>query len=77
MPFAKQIVPGLPSYGLDTLLARFSIAQPADRHRAAGDVEVTAMVFMQLIRAADRLARFSVLLRETPGGFTPGRNRIR
>lgn len=61
IPFAKQIVPGLPSYGLDTLLAHFSIPQPVNRHRAEADVEVTAMVFFQLVRAADEMSRFSDL----------------
>lgn len=61
IPFAKQIVPGLPSYGLDTLLAHFSIAQPADRHRAEADVEVTALVFFHLVRAADEMPRFGSL----------------
>ncbi|MFF1712262.1 PolC-type DNA polymerase III [Streptomyces sp. NPDC058268] len=61
IPFAKRIVPGLPFYGLDNLLAYFSIAQPADRHRAQADVEVTAMVFRRLVRAADELPQFSDL----------------
>lgn len=53
IPFAKHLVPGLPSYQLDTLLAHFSIKQPADRHRAYADVDVTAQVFVRLISAAD------------------------
>lgn len=61
IPLAKHIVPGLPSYGLDTLLAHFSIPQPANRHRAEADVEVTARVFCQLIHAADQMPRFSDL----------------
>lgn len=58
IPLAKKTVPGLPSYGLDTLLAHFSIPQPRDRHRAAADVEVTAQVFFHLIRAADEMPWF-------------------
>lgn len=61
IPLARQVVPGLPNYKLDTLLAYFSIGQPADRHRAGADVEVTAQVFFQLIRAADEMPQFSDL----------------
>ena len=61
IPLARQVIPGLPNYKLDTLLAHFSIRQPADRHRAAADVEVTAQVFFQLIRAADEMPQFSDL----------------
>ena len=61
IPLARQIVPDLPNYKLDTLLAHFSISQPADRHRACADVEVTAQVFFQLIRAADEIPQFSDL----------------
>lgn len=61
IPLAKQIVPDLPSYSLDTLLAHFCIPQPLNRHRAAADVEVTAEVFFHLVRAADTMPRFSDL----------------
>ena len=61
IPLARQIVPDLPNCKLDTLLAHFSISQPADRHRACADVEVTAQVFFQLIRAADEMPQFSDL----------------
>jgi DNA polymerase III subunit epsilon len=61
IPLARQIVPDLPNYKLDTLLAHFSIKQPADRHRAGADVEVTAQVFFQLIRVADELPQFTDL----------------
>lgn len=53
IPFAKHLIPGLPNYKLDTLLAHFSIPHPADRHRALADVEVTAQVFSRLVSAAD------------------------
>ena len=59
--FAKHLVPGLPNYKLDTLLAHFSIKQPADRHRACADVDVTAQVFFRLISAADENAQLSDL----------------
>jgi len=52
IPLAKHCVPGLVNYRLDTLLAHFEIAQPADRHRAGADVDVTAQVFLQLIALA-------------------------
>jgi DNA polymerase-3 subunit epsilon len=61
IPFARQVVPGLPNYKLDTLLEHFSIKQPADRHRAGADVEVTAEVFSRLIRAADESLQLSDL----------------
>lgn len=53
IPLAKHLVPGLPNHKLDTLLAHFAIKQPADRHRAYADVDVTAQVFFRLISAAD------------------------
>jgi DNA polymerase-3 subunit epsilon len=52
IPLAKHCVPGLVNYRLDTLLAHFEIAQPADRHRAGADVNVTAQVFLQLVALA-------------------------
>jgi DNA polymerase-3 subunit epsilon len=61
IPLARQVVPGLPNYKLDTLLAHFSIKRPADRHRAGVDVEVTAQVFFHLIRAADEMPQLSDL----------------
>ena len=61
IPLARQVIPGLPNYKLDTLLAHFSIGQPADRHRAGADVEVTAQVFFHLIQAADEMPQFSDL----------------
>jgi DNA polymerase-3 subunit epsilon len=53
IPLAKHLVPNLPNYKLDTLLAHFGIPQPAHRHRAHADVDVTAQVFLRLISAAD------------------------
>ena len=61
IPFAKHIVPGLPNYKLDTLLAHFSVPQPPDRHRAAADVDVTAQVFFRLVSAADETSQLSDL----------------
>ncbi|MBD0689370.1 PolC-type DNA polymerase III [Streptomyces sp. CBMA123] len=52
IPLAKHLVPGLVNYKLDTLLAHFAIPQPADRHRAFADVDVTAQLFQQLITLA-------------------------
>lgn len=54
IPLAKHLIPTLPNYRLDTLLAHFGIPQPPDRHRAPADVDVTAKVFLQLISAADQ-----------------------
>lgn len=61
IPLAKHLVPGLPNYRLDTLLAHFSIRHPADRHRAYADVDITAEVFFRLIRAADDSAQVTDL----------------
>jgi DNA polymerase-3 subunit epsilon len=61
IPIARHVVPGLPNYKLDTLLAHFSIKQPADRHRAYADVDVTAQVFFRLISAADEDAQLGDL----------------
>ncbi|WP_210435202.1 PolC-type DNA polymerase III [Saccharopolyspora sp. ASAGF58] len=61
IPFAKHLVPGLPNYKLDTLLAHFSIQHPADRHRAYADVDVTAQVFLRLVNTADENAQPSDL----------------
>lgn len=61
IPIAKRIVPGLPSYRLDSLLAHFGIPHPVDRHRALADVEVTAQVFIRLVHAADELPQFADL----------------
>ncbi|WP_329431253.1 3'-5' exonuclease (plasmid) [Streptosporangium sp. NBC_01495] len=61
IPLAKHLVPGLANYKLDTLLAHFAITQPADRHRACADVEVTAQVFFRLISAADEDVQLSDL----------------
>jgi DNA polymerase-3 subunit epsilon len=66
IPLAKHLIPGLPNYKLDTLLAHFSITHPADRHRAAADVDVTAQVFIRLISAAadsTRLKRLADLVK--------------
>jgi DNA polymerase-3 subunit epsilon len=61
IPFARHLIPGLPNYKPDTLLAHFSIKQPADRHRAHADADVTAQVFFRLISAADENAQLSDL----------------
>lgn len=66
IPLAKYLIPGLPNYRLDTLLAHFAIQQPADRHRAPADVDITAQVFFRLIGAADadgRLGDLAALLK--------------
>jgi len=52
----KHLVPGLRDYKLDTLARHFSLPIPANRHRALPDVELTALIFLQLLRL--RLERF-------------------
>lgn len=61
IPLAKRLIPNLPNYKLDTLLAHFGIPQPTDRHRAPADVDVTAKVFLRLISAADEDPRVASL----------------
>lgn len=61
IPLAKRLIPHLPNYRLDTLLAHFGIPHPMDRHRAPADVDVTAKVFLRLISAADEDLRFADL----------------
>ncbi len=61
IPLARHLIPGLPNYRLDTLLAHFHIKQPPDRHRAPADVDVTAQVFFRLVSAADEDPQLSDL----------------
>ncbi|MEW1724688.1 3'-5' exonuclease [Streptomyces sp. NPDC093109] len=61
IPLAKHLVPGLANYKLDTLLAHFAIPQPAARHRAYADVDVTAKVFLRLLGAADDTSQLTDL----------------
>ncbi|MGW5421626.1 exonuclease domain-containing protein [Streptomyces sp. NPDC003943] len=46
---ARAVVPGLGSYGLDGLLGYYGIPNPAGRHRATPDVEVTSQVLARLL----------------------------
>ncbi|GIF70035.1 hypothetical protein Ais01nite_80700 [Asanoa ishikariensis] len=63
---AKHCIPGLVNYRLDTLLTHFEISQPANRHRATADVDVTAQVFRRLITLANdrgRVANLAALVK--------------
>lgn len=55
---ARRLLPELPRYDLDSLAARFGIANAA-RHRALGDAEATARALLELleIARADRALR--------------------
>jgi DNA polymerase III subunit epsilon len=46
---ARQVMPGLPAYNLDELVARLAIPLPAGRHRAMPDVQITARLFTTLL----------------------------
>lgn len=46
---AKNLIPNLPNYKLDTLASYFSISIPNNRHRALPDVKLTVQVFLNLI----------------------------
>jgi len=48
---ARNLVPGLPSYGLDLVADYFGIENPA-RHRAGGDALVTGRVLQRLLDLA-------------------------
>lgn len=48
---ARSLVPGLPSYGLDTLTSYFGFENPA-RHRAGGDALITGRVLQRLLDLA-------------------------
>lgn len=48
---ARQLIPGLPSYGLDLVADYFGIENPA-RHRAGGDALVTGLVLQRLLDLA-------------------------
>ncbi len=61
IPLAKYLIPGLPNYRLDTLLAYFRIEPPPDRHRAPADVDVTAQMFVRLVTATNEDPQLSDL----------------
>ncbi|MFJ5850573.1 exonuclease domain-containing protein [Streptomyces sp. NPDC092903] len=59
---AKAVVPGLGSYGLDSLLGHYGIPRPAGRHRAMPDVEVTVQVLTRLLNDGCAGGRWSTVL---------------
>ncbi|MCX5395319.1 PolC-type DNA polymerase III [Streptomyces sp. NBC_00094] len=71
---AKAVVPGLGSYGLDSLLGYYGIAKPAGRHRAMPDVEVTAQVLARLLEEGCAGGRWRTLLElDAAAGLQPKR----
>ncbi|MGC5000736.1 3'-5' exonuclease [Streptomyces sp. DT195] len=71
---AKAVAPGLSSYGLDGLLGYYGIPQPAGRHRAMPDVEVTAQVLVRLLEDGCADGRWHTLLElDVAAGSQPGR----
>ncbi|MFI2791068.1 PolC-type DNA polymerase III [Kitasatospora sp. NPDC018614] len=71
---AKAVVPGLSSYGLDSLLGYYGIAKPAGRHRAMPDVEVTAQVLARLLEEGCAGGRWRTLLElDAAAGLQPKR----
>lgn len=48
---ARQLIPGLPSYGLDVVADYFGVDNPA-RHRAGGDALATGLVLQRLLDLA-------------------------
>ncbi|MFG2586125.1 3'-5' exonuclease [Streptomyces malaysiensis] len=72
MRLAKAVVPGLGSYGLDSLLSHYGISKPAGRHRAMPDVEVTAQVLTRLLNDGCAGGRWSTLLeQDVAAGLQP------
>ncbi|MDW4916275.1 3'-5' exonuclease [Streptomyces californicus] len=71
---ARVVLPGLRSYGLDSLLRYFGIPTPAGRHRAMPDVEVTSEVLRRLLADGVAAARWGTLLElDIAGGLRPAR----
>ncbi|NUS88969.1 MAG: 3'-5' exonuclease, partial [Streptomyces sp.] len=71
---AKAVVPGLGSYGLDSLLGHYGIPKPAGRHRAMPDVEVTAQVLNRLVDYGYAAGRWNTLLElDMAAGLQPTR----
>ncbi|MFJ7063144.1 PolC-type DNA polymerase III [Streptomyces microflavus] len=71
---AKAVLPGLRSYGLDSLLGHYAIPTPAGRHRAMPDVEVTTQVLTRLLDEGVSAGRWSTLLElDMAGGLQPAR----
>ncbi|MFF4859931.1 PolC-type DNA polymerase III [Streptomyces rubiginosohelvolus] len=71
---AKAVLPGLRSYGLDSLLDHYAISTPPGRHRAMPDVEVTSEVLNRLLDDGVAAARWSTLLElDMAGGLQPFR----
>lgn len=58
---ARKVWPELRSHRLDALLHHLQIPQPANRHRAMPDVEVTTEVFRAILSTGDRTHRWSTL----------------
>jgi DNA polymerase-3 subunit epsilon len=58
---AMALHPGLPSFGLDALIAAFGLPRPVDRHRAMADVDVTALLLRRLLTDAAADSRFASL----------------
>ncbi|MEU7327979.1 3'-5' exonuclease [Streptomyces parvus] len=71
---AKAVLPGLRSYGLDSLLGHYAIPIPAGRHRAMPDVEATSAVLTRLLDDGFTAGRWSTLLElDMAGGLQPVR----
>lgn len=49
MMLSRRVWPGMKSYGLDALIARFSLDLGGERHRGHGDAWATAVVFAKLL----------------------------
>ncbi|MFD7853416.1 PolC-type DNA polymerase III [Streptomyces microflavus] len=71
---AKTVLPGLNSYGLDSLLGYYGIPKPAGRHRAMPDVEVTAQVLARLFDEGCADGQWRTLLElDAAAGLQPKR----
>lgn len=58
---AKQSVPGLDNFRLDTISLHLGLPRPAQRHRAMPDVELTAEVFLRLLKIGNHSGGISTI----------------
>lgn len=58
---AKQVLPKLPNYKLDTLANALGVQIPKDRHRALVDCILTAEVFLKLLKLQKEKSKITYL----------------
>nr|WP_255399587.1 3'-5' exonuclease [Oceanicoccus sp. KOV_DT_Chl] len=59
---AKYVRPGLGSYSLDALISAYNLKiDPSNRHRASGDAQITAALFLVLVSEMDKDSQLDLL----------------